>query len=327
MASTKIKAASDFTHLFELFDRLASRRRSSNSTIPDDLDVRSVPVPEDLEPVFRNLVSLIGTRNHQVEMRSGSRTTRRKTVSASVAPVLDSDSTESDEGAGGSTSNSQFPPGGKAYPFTFKMMLHKLYKLEEWGKKVRDVLEKSQNDYKSLVMQEEGRTKGSDSRKGVKGKGKGRDVVGSSRVEFAAHVDPSQRRTVVAPGAGGIKGRPRSHTVAGTNGRSGITRAAMVIPQVITPPPEPQEGVKAVKKRCIGRRKSLGGKSDWIYDTAVASREVGDGRRIPFVGRSSYTTMNKNDGQLGREEDRPVIVRRKVISVSKANSSRSVEVI
>lgn len=39
---------------------------------------------------------------------------------------------------------------GRWYPFTFKMMLHKLYELEEWGEKVKDVLERSRKDFKPL---------------------------------------------------------------------------------------------------------------------------------------------------------------------------------
>ncbi|KAG7093538.1 hypothetical protein E1B28_007209 [Marasmius oreades] len=356
-SATRSKTTSDFAHLFELFDQLASRRRRRNSSIVDDgVDVRSIPVPKDLEPVFRSLVSLVGTRHHQMCSIGGDgrqSSMRRKTVSGASTTgnkIGDSDLEPPEDGCNmRTTARSQFPLDGGEYPFTFKMMLHKLYELEEWGKKVKDVLERSQSEYKSLTLQERDIGDGSDSRKG-KSKSHRDGVAGSvttrrgPRIEFAQNVaTPSQRRTVALPTAPAtmkVLGRPRSHTVAGTNVRAGVTRGTepphwvMAATRVAPPPPPPpppapqEEGLKAVKKRCIGRRKSLGGKRDWVYDAAVASRaQLDEGRRIPSVGSQSSLNpdMNKNDGIPNPEGGRLIIVRRRVISVATASPWRSSE--
>jgi hypothetical protein len=38
----------------------------------------------------------------------------------------------------------------KKYPFTFKHMIHKLYKEDDWLRTVKEVLEKSKQDFKPL---------------------------------------------------------------------------------------------------------------------------------------------------------------------------------
>ncbi len=111
----------EFANLFALFENIATRR-SRMADNDDDRQILVDAVPKDLEPIVRNLASLVDT-HPQVQGRS-----RRNTVVGS-------------EG--------KFPLGAR-YPFTFKMMLHKLYELDDWGKKVKDVLERSQNDFKSL---------------------------------------------------------------------------------------------------------------------------------------------------------------------------------
>jgi hypothetical protein len=41
-------------------------------------------------------------------------------------------------------------PLGRLYLFTFKFMIHKLYELEEWAEKVKEIVEKSQSQFKPL---------------------------------------------------------------------------------------------------------------------------------------------------------------------------------
>ncbi|KAK1224145.1 hypothetical protein PQX77_012949 [Marasmius sp. AFHP31] len=305
MSSTKSKT-SDFAHLFELFDQLTSRRKS---TTTNNDDSQPVPVPEDLEPVFRNLVTLVKARTRtQLRPKPATRT-RRKTVSvapgSSSANAFDSDSEEE-------PSSEAFPLDGKQYPFTFKMMLHKLYELEDWGKKVQDVLERSQNEYKPLALQEE------DAKK--KCPTKGREA--RPRVEFAPETNIT-KKTAVAK----TMGRPRSHTVASMSGKmkEHVSRPALGFAGPMSTQAIDTarcEETRAVKKRCIGRRKSLGGKSDWFYDTAVASREVDEGRRFPTMGRSSRMDP---EGESSAEGGRPVIVRPRVISIATASPWHSSE--
>ncbi|KAL0066090.1 hypothetical protein AAF712_006921 [Marasmius tenuissimus] len=305
MSSTKSKT-SDFTHLFELFDQLTSRRKS---TTTNNDDSQPVPVPEDLEPVFRNLVTLVKARTRTQPGPKPATRARRKTVSvapgSSTTNAFDSDSEEV-------PSSEAFPLDGKQYPFTFKMMLHKLYELEDWGRKVQDVLERSQNEYKPLAVQE------GDAKK--KGAVKGREI--RPRVEFAPETNIPKKTTVAR-----TVGRPRSHTVASMSGkmkehvsRPGLGFAVPKSTQAIDK--ARSEDTRVVKKRCIGRRKSLGGKSDWFYDAAVASREVDEGRGFPTVGRTSR--MNP-EAEYSTGGGRPVIVRRRVISVATASPWHSPE--
>ncbi|KAL0574136.1 hypothetical protein V5O48_007825 [Marasmius crinis-equi] len=304
------KKTSDFAHLFELFDQLTSRRGKSGGD-----DLHSVPVPEDLEPVFRNLVTLVGARTRtQTQTRPkppGASRGRRKTVSVAGGSggVLESSDSEEE-------STPEFPRDGKQYPFTFKMMLHKLYELEEWGKKVKDILEKSQSEYKSLALQHGDEKSSGDSITGCSDVRN--DTSTGRRVEFAVErIIP--KKTNMNPIKG--SGRPRSQTVASTNGndrmkendnRNGTGFAG----RVSTPRKNATAELgdtRVTKKRCIGRRKSFGEKNDWFYDAAVASREVDEGRGVGT--RPSKMDYDENGAVGGR----PVIVRRRVLSVATTN--------
>ncbi|KAK7060814.1 hypothetical protein VNI00_000547 [Paramarasmius palmivorus] len=297
MSSPQTKS-SDFAHLFELFDQLASRRaRSQGSTSMAIEDLHSVPVPQDLEPVFRNLVTLVDARNRSRRDKPTARG-RRNTVSTTTA-LLDSD--DDDDGV------IEFPVGGKQYPFTFKMMLHKLYELEEWGKKVKDVLAKSQNDFRSLDELRESGPSGTTNKVEPTG-----PVKGEVRVRFGLGMDVSSTKKT-----GAVKGRPRSHTVAGTGGRvreAGTpTNLRPTVAQDDTP--QVKADARPVKKRCIGRRKSTAGagsgdQADWFYDAIIASSGE-------FEGRDAPRNFEHSERSCGRQEDgRPVVVRRRFHSVA-----------
>jgi hypothetical protein len=127
------------------------------------------------------------------------------------------------------------------------MMLHKLYDLEEWAKKVKDVVELSQKQFKSLAEREcEERKRESEESRGI---GKGKKVVLT---------------------------RTRSHSVMGTRHR----RESGGAPSPIMRQTKVDES-RALKKRCIGRRKSVAGsmrgttvaRGEWIYDATVSSIE------------------------------------------------------
>jgi hypothetical protein len=191
-------------------------------------------VPEDFAPVVRNLSNLLSTRKVTIaKLRPVSRP-RRNTLGGP------STSTPTDSGAA-------FPLG-KRYPFTFKMMLHKLYDLEEWAKKVKDVVEMSQKQFKPLAEREceERQREG----EGYRGTGKGKRVALT---------------------------RARSHSVMGTR----RTKEGAGPPSPIMRQTRENE-FRALKKRCIGRRKSVAGsmrdatgvvRGEWIYDAAVSSIE------------------------------------------------------
>lgn len=260
-ASRSDEKTAEFARLFNLFERLASRRaRTADAGAILD-DVRSLPVPADLAPVFKNLATIVGTRaSTQDTPRHPSGRPRRNTVAVSnkdlAKTATDMDTDDDEEECDDAASLAKFPLG-KQYPFTFKLMLHKLYQLDDWAKKVKDVLERSQLDYKPLAEQVE-----------PKKIDKNTDVV----VEKDGHVH-FQPGVITGGGRrGSLATRPRSHSTAGV-GRQPEPKS-----------PRGEEGTneaRALKKRCVGRRKSMteqlaaepGRLGGWVYDAAVSSVE------------------------------------------------------
>lgn len=311
MVASDSKTA-EFARLFDLFERLASRK---SRTLAME-DTQSPSVPADLAPVVNRLAGLVGNRKHEGDARQkklGGRA-RRNTVAALGVVSREPAAIDEDE-----ESLEKFPLG-KKYPFTFKMMLYKLYQLDDWAQKVKEVLEKSQIEYKPLAEKDEGEQ--------IEGPTSG-DLVQEGRVHFKAGV-AGPRRPI----------RPRSHSVS----VFGLGRDAGPI---MTSPKSPnfrtaiEEDKRAVKKRCVGRRKSIGGplSSDvgrvggvggWIYDAAISSAES-TGRRetsefvapvYPSVGngmRSIRGTRRVSLGNLGKFAQQGVeggtAVRKRALSV------------
>ncbi|KAJ6607503.1 hypothetical protein B0H10DRAFT_552666 [Mycena sp. CBHHK59/15] len=267
MATSSDSRTAEFAKLFDLFELLATRR--SRMTVAESTldDTRSIPVPAELEPVFRSLATVVGTR------QPATGRLRRNTVAAlgRTAFANDSDASDSESDV---ESVAKFPLG-KTYTFTFKMMIHKLYQVDEWAQKVRDVLKRSQIEYKPLAEQE------------VK-KPAAPEVVTDGRVHFKAEMTVAGKKSMPLA-------RPRSHSVAGVgvgkgSGAAALTRAQQAAVAV-------QDDARAVKKRCIGRRKSVGGllpestpdapmSGGWIYDAAISLVEVRE--RAPVEVTTSF---------------------------------------
>ncbi|KAK6992202.1 hypothetical protein R3P38DRAFT_3436109 [Favolaschia claudopus] len=269
----------EFARLFNLFEMLANRKArmaAAGSTSLDD--TYAITIPADLEPVVRSLATVVPPRDIPSTRR------RRNTVAAlGRPPSLDDDSdSESDE------SIAKFPLGDKSFMFTFKMMIHKLYQVDEWATKVREVLEKSQIEYKPLAEQEFIRV-ATTTAPAV-------DRPANGRVHFKAEVSVGGRKSLpLAPS------RTRSHSVAA------LTRPAATnirAPSAATPTIIPTE-TRATKKRCVGRRKSVSGPlspaspigEGWIYDAAVSAAELPE--RVPadpiraFPSSATTTTAGR----------------------------------
>ncbi|KAJ4479684.1 hypothetical protein C8J55DRAFT_489328 [Lentinula edodes] len=242
----------EFAHLFELFEKLASRRTRATdvgeSLVMDDTHILSIPL--DLQPVFRNLATLVTPRTTSASGRRG----RRNTFAVP--------SGSSDIDADTDTESVAIFPMGKQYPFKFKMMLHKLYELDDWGKKVREVLERSQKEYKPLAET------GSHPECGDNGRGEnGIRGVKAVHIGIEAGVNSPPKRT----------GRPRGHTIASSGGKwkEVIPRSIGLVPRV-----QPRDDERVVKKRCVGRRKSMSGMvgdfPNWVFNATVASSEINE---------------------------------------------------
>ena len=305
--TTNDSKTAEFARLFDFFERLATRKARDGSLNNDTAitgieDVR--PVPADLAPVIKSLTALMGARKLQDEARQKKKKAavraRRNTVASASHSMLDADNEDDDD----EESLAKFPLG-KIYPFTFRMMLHKLYQLEDWAQKVKEVLERSQNEYKPLAeqaVQEE----------------KIEKVGGSEgRVHFKTGVATGGNRRPPV--------RPRSHSVAVVGkGRGGMGPASPVkLPKQKGPP---HEEVRAVKKRCVGRRKSMsgpistetGGIGGWVYDAAVSSVEFTGRETIEYAAprRTRYQSLGTNAEKVGEGQQRKGgEIRRRAFSV------------
>ncbi|KAJ6493548.1 hypothetical protein C8R47DRAFT_410639 [Mycena vitilis] len=254
-ATTSAEKTAEFAKLFDLFEMLANRRSRRTATGSTLDDTCAITVPADLEPVFRSLATTVPPR----QPLSGR--ARRNTVAA-LGRTTFPDDNDSDSDV---ESVAKFPLG-KTYTFTFKMMIHKLYQADEWAEKVRDVLKKSQIEYKPLAEKEQVK----------KVEAAASPPVADGRVRFKAEVTVGGKKIMpLAPS------RPRSHSVAGPSRMVANIRAPSAA--AATPPPIAlHDDARAVKKRCIGRRKSVTGPlspaspvgEGWIYDAAISSAEI-----------------------------------------------------
>ncbi|KAF8216465.1 hypothetical protein K438DRAFT_1953401 [Mycena galopus ATCC 62051] len=267
--STSSETTAEFAKLFDLFEMLANRRSRMAATGSTSLDdTHAIPIPAELEPVFRSLATIVPPRQPHPPAGRG----RRNTVAVlgrTTYPDSDNDDSHSDV-----ESVARFPLG-KSYTFTFKMMIHKLYQVDEWAQKVRDVLERSKIEYKPLAEREEIKKVNTAPPK---------SPVAEGRVHFKPEVTVGEKKSTMplAPS----RTRTRSHSSAAGPSRLApvSVRAAppLALPLPATTTILPDDNSRAVKKRCIGRRKSVSGPlspaspvgEGWIYDAAVSSAEV-----------------------------------------------------
>lgn len=291
---TSESRTAEFARLFDLFERLASRKSRTRADESNMDDVRSMTLPPDLAPVVNSLASLVGARKYEgssnQKKKNGGRT-RRNTVATGSRNAQDMDSDEEDE-----ESLAKFPLG-KKYPFTFKLMLHKLYQLDDWAQKVKEVLERSQIEYKPLSEREKEGQRGAFEGQEVEEERKKQD----GRVHFKAGTISGSRRPTV---------RPRSHSVIALGkGRDAIPLNHS--PKSPKPRTPAEDDIRAVKKRCVGRRKSLSGPltsevgrigGGWVYDAAVSSAEF-TGRREGAEGggvkASRYPSLGVKPTNVG----------------------------
>ncbi|KAK7012228.1 hypothetical protein R3P38DRAFT_2790833 [Favolaschia claudopus] len=281
MASSPSDKNAEFARLFNLFEMLANRKArmaAAGSTSLDD--TYAITIPADLEPVVRSLATVVPPRDIPSTRR------RRNTVAAlGRPPSLDDDSdSESDE------SIAKFPLGDKSFMFTFKMMIHKLYQVDEWATKVREVLEKSQIEYKPLAEQELIRV-ATTTAPAV-------ERPANGRVHFKAEVSVGGRKSLpLAPS------RTRSHSVAAPTRPAATNniRAPLQTPTITIASTE----TRATKKRCVGRRKSVSGPlspaEGWFYDAAVSAAELPE--RLPADPIRAFPSSTPTTA--GRPRPRP----------------------
>ncbi|KAI9573819.1 hypothetical protein HD554DRAFT_2183032 [Boletus coccyginus] len=262
----------EFARLFDLFDRVATRRTrraltGDTSQVISADDIANVPA--EFAPVLKNLSTIISLRalrdeEHPRRTRAASTakpprdtpTSARSTILAAKDPtprvdvMKPSDWVEEPE-------NPIFPLGER-YPFTFKLMLHKLYDLDEWAEKVKDAVETSKSQFKPLAERVQNVV---------------RDATASmkEREEKRSREKRSIVRSVLGASA---KFKPPSTTKYPHSG-------AM---------PAKPEASRVLKKRCIGRRKSVNGPMSagvWVYGAVISATEVPGPRRAVEITLST----------------------------------------
>jgi hypothetical protein len=269
MSASDAKRA-EIARLFDLFERLASRRpRATQGANDAAMDDATVIIPDELNPVLQKLSTIVSARD------TGTRP-HRNTVASMLSPT-GSDMTISDDSSDDDDEESlaNFPLADKKkYPFTFRLMVHKLYKKDDWARTIKEMLEKSKNEFMSLAEKEavmQAKEKEQENRL-QEGNGTG--------VRFkVVPVPPGGRRGSTAAGV-----RRRSYSVAGVGSKSYLA----VSPLTKSPGAGERHEVRALKKRCIGRRKSMGGplnasaeattdtsksRGTWVYNATVSSSE------------------------------------------------------
>ncbi|TFK39468.1 hypothetical protein BDQ12DRAFT_603673, partial [Crucibulum laeve] len=306
MSASDAKSA-EFARLFDLFERLASQRPRATEDKPRTPivdDASGVPVLREFAPMFKTLASIVGTHTRKKPPMARP---RRDTVAGQQTDAMESDSEEDYH-----ESLAKFPLG-KQYPFTFKLMLHKLYKMDDWVKKVKEALERSQIEYKPLAEQE----------LPVKRDATEKDDENERQVG-ETHSRPG---TVVEGGKRGSPiNRPRRYSVMAAVGRKRDSPTSPTSPTTQHFPKgrevDTRGVLRAVKKRCVGRRKSLSGVTEasrgnfggaWVYDAAVSASEAN--QRLPAVEfalppldsmqpRPRYQSLYNGERKVGRMKRR-----------------------
>ncbi|KAL1710832.1 hypothetical protein EV121DRAFT_285258 [Schizophyllum commune] len=244
--------AKEYSELFDFFESLMKRRPrvEDKGATPDSetVEVETPPVPPELVPLFHRKVS-----------------GNKRAVFADASDSDDEDSDEysgKDKGSGKAQESSKDKKSNKAfpmprnispYPFSFKMMIHKIYE-DEFLSKCNEFLAKSREQFKPLAEQ-----------------------------PTPERSSPTSR--LQAPILGGGKHnlpptRPRRNTLA-TN----RTNPTPTSPRSPMPPPTRfpaaamrplleanRDDERATKKRCTGRRLSaVEPVPEWVYHSEIAS--------------------------------------------------------
>ncbi|KAF8903499.1 hypothetical protein CPB84DRAFT_773639 [Gymnopilus junonius] len=299
----------EYARLYNLFESLASHRSRQDASFLGGLPT------SQLDPLLKKLSAIVDTnktsskrprRNTVASIirGGGERNIKGKTTTTTTGAGSDSDmlrvekeiraarSDEEDE----IESLAKFPlADAKKYPFTFRWMVHKLYNKDEWAKTIKEMLEKSKTEFKPLAEQQAAAASTATNRdgsmppteEGQNEQSQGEDV---GAIRFKVPTTP------VAAGGGRRSGRQRSQSVAGTAIHKAVSPTSPTGVPLRSPGSSAenaqQADIRALKKRCVGRRKSMSGpmnievgapsagsssagksRGTWVYDAAISSAE------------------------------------------------------
>lgn len=271
MSSPNANNKAELAELFNLLTAARAPTAASDTSTTKRADKRlSQPVQpraEERRPRRNTVASILAQKDTNIDFSA---------LEYEVDSEGDTDMHPSDS-VGDAASLADFARAdAKKYPFAFKLPIYKLYDKADWAKTVRDTLARSKESFKPLAEQ----------------------VVYAGAKENRATEAPrgkdggAVRFRVPAsgtPGAGGAI-RPRHGSTAGSRPRSasGIVspgaRPQSPIATRTSYPKSPavheRPEVRALKRRCIARRRSLTVLPDaerprtaWVYSAAVSASE------------------------------------------------------
>ena len=307
----------EFARLFDLFDRVATRRTRALTGDTSDVistdDIASVPA--EFAPVLKNLSTILSLRairdeGHARRAQTAPTTKPRHNTRASVHPstpapgenptpradvTVPTDDVEEDP-------ETPAFPLGERYPFTFKLMLHKLYDLDEWADKVKNAVETSKSQFKPLAERVQNVVR--DATASIKERGEKRST---GSVHPQAVLGASAKFKPPPGGTTSSASMPRDATAS--NKERGEKRSSASVRPVLgasakfkppsttrhphsaaMPMPPKPETSRVLKKRCIGRRKSVNGPMStgvWVYDAAISATEVTGARPVVEITLST----------------------------------------
>ncbi|KAI0057198.1 hypothetical protein BV25DRAFT_1902787 [Artomyces pyxidatus] len=154
----------EFARLFYFFEKLTQPRtgRISPTRITAE-DATDAFVPTDIAPLLKNLSSILAkpvpadtddTDTEFLDVPDAPTTSR---FPMNIAPITNEPAPPPSSRRRNTVSTqtmtprtARFPLDAKRYQFTFKMLMHRLYDIDTWGNKVREILAASQEQYRSL---------------------------------------------------------------------------------------------------------------------------------------------------------------------------------
>ena len=225
----------------------------------------------------------------------------------------------------------RFPLREKRYPFTFKLLLHKLYDLEDWAAKVQEVLAASQEQFRSLnatassTNDNDNNNSTNDDNTGSGGTsgGGGGSVPcspaspGTTTFSGSLFGPASPPTSLESPLA---RRRRRAQSTSKTKASNDASGGPSTSSSSSTTPPRPS---RAVKKRIVNRRRSanrldgedvVGKMGEWMYDAAVSSV---DAEQVDATGKDDSLRRRKRVlSSVGFAEEERRFAGRDVTNVS-----------
>lgn len=300
-----VKSA-EFARLYYFFEKL-TKPRSHGRCASDESESHEV-VPEDIAPLLKKLSAILtkdvpidGDASElgeaQVSIPEAPTTASVSTFAASASQAPPTHSTP----GGASTARprrntvagshadapatainreiqARFPLKEKRYPFTFKLLLHKLYGLEDWAAKIQEVLATSQERFRSLDSSPTATCDASSN-----GEKSNSPSSPGSPATFSASIFGAPPPPHLEPPSPTRRQRMQS-----------VSKSKLAIDGARSGPATPvrAQPSRAVKKRIVNRRRSTTGlgvetKGEWMYDAAVSSvdAEVVDARGYDSLRR------------------------------------------